>query len=483
MSKRYFAAIGLSIVVGLASPGVSAQDGTRDVLAAAAKAIGADGLRTLEYSGSGFDFAFGQAYAPGEAWPKFNVKSYKRAVDFERPASLASRVRTQFENPPRGGGLQPINGEQTQTQTIVGASDTPWVQQLEIWMTPHGFLKAAASRNATSRTQTTAGKRYTVVTFSGGNKADVNGYINDQHLVERVETRIDSPMLGDMTYESAYSDYKDFTGIKFPTHIIQSQAGSPILDLTISDVKPNVPVTIQPAAPAGQPATATPGGTSLPTEKVADGVYLILGAGAISVAFDFKDYAVVMEAPASEARGEAVIAETKRLIPNKPIRYVINTHHHFDHSSGLRPFVAEGATIVTHQVNKPYYEKVLAAPRTLNPDRLQQAKKKIAVEAVDDKRVLTDGNQVLELYHVRENRHNAGILFAYLPKQKVLIQADMIGAPTPNGPPPVNVFGENFLTNVSRLKLDVNRMIPIHYPADGKPVLWPDLMRSLGRSH
>jgi len=480
MLKRQIATIGLTILL---IHGVTAQDATRDVVATASKAMGADGLRTLEYSGSGFDFAFGQAYAPGEAWPKFTVKSYTRSIDFERPASLATRVRTQFENPPRGGGLQPINGEQTQTQTIIGSGNTPWAQQLEIWMTPQGFLKAAASRSSTSRAQTISGKRYSVVTFTGDNKAPVSGYINDQNLVERVETRIDSPMLGDMTFEAVYSDYKDFNGVKFPTHIVQRQGGAPILDLTISDVKPNASVTIQPPAAGGQPAAAAAStGASLPTEKVADGVYLILGAGAISVAFDFKDYAVVMEAPANETRGEAVIAETKRLIPNKPIRYVINTHHHFDHSSGLRPFVAEGATVVTHQVNKSYYEKVLAAPRTLNPDRLQQANKKVVVDAVDDKKVLTDGGQVIELYHMRENRHNAGVLVAYLPKQKLLIQADMMGGPTPNGPPPVNVYGENFLTNVSRLKLDVNRMIPIHYPADAKPILWADLLRSLGRA-
>ncbi len=190
-----------------------------------------------------------------------------------------------------------------------------------------------------------------------------------------------------------------------------------------------------------------------------------------------------MEAPASEARGEAVIAETRRLIPNKPIRYVINTHHHFNHLSGLRPFVAEGATILTHEVNKDWYERVLAAPRTLNPDRLQQNPKQVSVEAVGEKKVLTDGNQVIELHHLRENRHNTGLLIAYLPKQKILIQADMIGAPPASGPPPLNIFGENFLMNVDRLKLDVNRMIPIHYPADAKPILWADLMKSLGRAH
>jgi glyoxylase-like metal-dependent hydrolase (beta-lactamase superfamily II) len=467
------------VVALLVATTLFAQD-ARTVVANASKAMGADSLRSVQYTGSGYDFAFGQAYSPTSPWPKFTVKSYTRSIDFERNASQATRLRMQFENPPRGGGQQPLAGEQTQNQTIVVGPNTPWAQQLEIVMTPHGFLKAAATRSATTRTQTVGGKRYTVVTFTGDNKAPVNGYINDQNLLERVETRIDNPMLGDMLYESLYSDYKDYNGVKFPSHIVQNQGGWPLLDLTVSDVKPNAAAAIQPQAGPGG-GTATAAGSAVPTEKIADGVYLIRGAGAISLAFDFKDYAVVLEGPGDEARGEAVIAETKKLIPNKPIRYLINTHHHFDHSSGLRPFVAEGATIVTHQVNKAWFEKVLANQRTLDPDRLQQSKKRVMVEAVDDKKVLTDGNQVIELYHIRGNGHNAGLLFAYLPKQKILIQADMLGVPMANAPLPVNSYGENFLMNLDRLKLDVAMMVPIHLPATAKPVMWAELMKAVGR--
>src|SRR5258705_9955321 len=135
-------------------------------------------------------------------------------------------------------------------------------------------------------------------------------------------------------------------------HIVQRQGGYPVLDLTLTDVKPNAPVTIQaqgraggaPAAPAAAAASATP------SEKLGDGVYLILG-GYASVAVDFKDYIVVIEGATNDERADAVIAEAKRLIPNKPIRYVVNTHQHFDHSGGLRAFVAEGATIVTHDAH------------------------------------------------------------------------------------------------------------------------------------
>src|SRR4029078_7566677 len=121
-------------------------------------------------------------------WPKFINKSYTRLIDFQTPASRVDRVRMQGENPPRGGGQQPVIGEQNQNQTIVVNANTPWVQQLEIWMMPHGFLKAASANNATAKTQTVGGKKYTVVSFTGQNNAVVNGYISDQHLVDRVET-------------------------------------------------------------------------------------------------------------------------------------------------------------------------------------------------------------------------------------------------------------------------------------------------------
>jgi len=121
---------------------VFAQDAV-SVIAAASKAMGADSLTTIEYAGSGYDFVFGQAYSPKSPWPKFVVKSYNRALDLRIPSSRDERIRLQYESPPRGGGQQPVIGERRQTQTVVVGPNTPWAQQLEIWMTPYGFLKAA----------------------------------------------------------------------------------------------------------------------------------------------------------------------------------------------------------------------------------------------------------------------------------------------------------------------------------------------------
>ena len=480
MLKKWLSGSFLAVLVVLSA---SAQD-ANTVIANASKAIGVDSLKTVQYSATGLDFALGQAPNPSSPWPKFINKSYTRAINFETPASKVDRVRMQGENPPRGGGQQPIVGEQPQSQTIIVTPETPWVQQLEIWMMPHGFLRAAAKRNATLEARTVGGKKYNVVSFTGDNKAKVSGYINAQNQVERVETLIDNAFFGDMPFEAIYSDYKDVGGAQFPMHIIVRQGGYPTFDLNVTDVKPNAALTIE--APTG--GVGAPGGGAAPaaaqSEKIGDGVYLITG-GYAAIAVDFKDHIAILEGGQSEARGLAVIAEAKRLIPNKPIKYLVNTHSHVDHSSGLRPFVAEGTTILTHQSNKAYLEKVLSTPHTLSPDKAQQAGKKPIVEGIGEKRVLTDGNHVVELHHMQNFSHHDGMLMAYLPKEKVLFEADAWNpAPTATATPPnpPSPFTTSLVDNMQRLKLDVVRIIPVHYPADNRVVAPADLMRWVGRT-
>jgi len=476
MVRKCFVGLALAAVLGWTA---SAQDAGQ-VIANASKAIGVDALKTVQYSATGLDFALGQAPNPASPWPKFINKSYTRAIDFEKPASKVDRVRVQGENPPHGGGQQPIVGEQPQSQTIVVNANTPWAQQLEILMMPHGFLRAAAARHATVEAKTVGGKKYNVVTFVGDNKAKVNGYVNEQNLVERVETWIDNPFLGDMPFEAIYSDYKDAGGVQFPMHIVQKQGGYPIFDLNVADVKPNAAVNITAGTAAAPAAAANPPTQS---EKLGDGVYLITGGYAV-IAVDFKDYIALVECGQSEPRALAVIAEAKRLIPGKPIKYLINTHSHIDHSSGLRGFVAEGATILTHQVNKAYLEKTLSAPHTLNPDKAQQNGKKPVVEALGEKKVLTDGTHVLELHHLQKFGHHDGMLIAYFPKEKVLLEADGYNPqPTTAIPPsPPSPFTVSLVDNIQRLKLDVQRIVPVHYPADNRVVTMAELTKWVGRT-
>ena len=193
-----------------------------------------------------------------------------------------------------------------------------------------------------------------------------------------------------------------------------------------------------------------------------------------SVAVEFKDYVAVIEAPLDQQRSLAVIAEVKKTFPNKPIRYVVNTHNHFDHLGGIRTYVAEGATVITEDKNREFYKNVVLAPqpRTLLPDRLSQrpfaptGPGQLMLQTYTDSYTISDGNQTIELYTVEGLNHSDNMTIAYLPKAKLLVSADMGGPPPAGSPPPANISNNSIVlyNNIKRLKLDVVTHAPIHGP-------------------
>ena len=449
---------------------VLAQD-ARAVVETATRAMGAASLESIRYSGTGSVFMFGQAPRPDAPWPRFKVVKYITAVNYKSPAFREELVRAEVESPPRGGGaggfnpatgqggMRPLLGEQTQVRQTTDRTETGL---LDISMTPHGFLKAAAATAATVKTNA-GGRKTSVVSFTLGKYA-MTGTLNDQNLVERVETLVDNPVLGDMPVEITYSDYKDFAGVKFPTRIVRREGGQPTLDLTISSVQPNGATALE---VRDNPPPATPPPVRVETQKLGDGVWTLTAAAYTSVLVEFNDHLAVIEAAGNDQRTQAVIAEVRTLVPGKPVRYLVNTHAHFDHAGGVRAFAAEGVTIVTHEMNKPYLEKVFRNPHRMNPDRLALSNKRAIIEGFADKRVLTDGTRTVELYHVRGNLHNDALLMVFIPREKVLIQADAFhprpgAAPYPTPPP----FTVNFFENIQRLKLDVAQVLHIHGGAD-----------------
>src|SRR5712692_6825637 len=233
MAKRLLVLFAvLALMVGTAA----AQD-ARAVLQAAAKNIGADTLTTIQITGTGMNAAFGQSYSPDTDWPRFEVTSYTKTIDYEHRSSREQIARRQGNYPPQGGGGTPLQGEQQQHFVVSGnyawnmqgttANPAPAaaeVRQLDIWLTPHGFLKAALAANPTAYTTMSqvpgqTGRRVTVISFTALGKYKVNGAINDQNLLEHVQTWVANPVLGDMLYETRYTGYKTFGSVKFPTDI------------------------------------------------------------------------------------------------------------------------------------------------------------------------------------------------------------------------------------------------------------------------
>ena len=330
---------------------------------------------------------------------------------------------------------------------------------MEIWSTPHGFIRAATANNATSTAANggsevtfTAGKNKYVGTINAQNDVDARADLDRQPRARRHARRHD---VLPTTRTSAAS--------RFPAHITRTQGGHPVLDLTVSAVKAN-PAVDTTVPENVKTATAPP--IVVTVEKLADGVYYLKGGTHHSLAIDQTDHIVVVEGPQSEERSLAVIAKVKETIPNKPIKYLINTHVHFDHSGGLRTWVDEGATIVTHEMNKPYYEQAWAAPHTLNPDRLAQSKKTATFETFSDKYILTDGKRTIEVYQITGSGHNDGFAMVYLRKEKILSEGDAYTPAAADAPPPAtpNPYSVNLYENIQRLKLDVKQIAALHGP-------------------
>jgi len=446
----------------------TAQD-AKSVLEATIKNMG--DIKSAQYSGSGAQFNLGQSVSPDAPWPRVELKSFTRTVDYDKQASRNETVNAQ-------GALtvQFLSGDkawgQAGANVTTSATAVTTERQLQILMTPHGFLKGALANKATAKK---SGKA-TLVTFIALGKYKVVGVISAENLVEKVETRLDNAVLGDMLVETTYSDYRDFGGLKFPAKMAQKQGGHPVFDLTVTEAKANVALDLSVPDTVRQ---ATPPAAQVTSEKLADGVWYLAGGTHHSVAVEFADHVAVIEAPLNEDRSNAVIAEVKKLLPAKPIRYLINTHHHFDHSGGLRTYVAEGATIVTHQSNKAFYETTFKSPHTLNPDRQWREKKKAKILAIGAKHVMSDSARTVELHLIQDNSHNTGIIMAWLPKEKLLVEVDVYSPLPPNASPPANPNPNmvNLYENIQRLNLDVNRIVPLH----GRVVELAELKRTIGK--
>ena len=473
--------------------------------------------------------------------PMRPIDNYVRAIDLTASTSRATGATNNIgaggsTTVTPGNFSQQISAQQADVSA-------PWNNSLEFYITPWGFLKGAAANNATvgPKKVKVDGKNYTVLTWSPTVKAPsgksyvINGYVDDKNMVDRVETWFQDNIMGDMHILAVYSGWKDFGGVIAPTKIVQTRGEFPFFEVNITAAKAN-PADIAtlglPPTPAGRggaaggappaggggaprggqapaaggpprggaaaggapplPGGAAPAGAGrgapaapaplvVTSEKLGDGLYrLTTGTGSYdSVIVEFKDYIMMLEGPQSIARGQAYIVETKKLIPNKPIRYVMNTHPHSDHTGGLPALAAEGAIIITQKNNVAFLEKSLNNPRTLlDPavDPLAKTPKKVKFEAVEEKKVYSDGTRTVEFYHIPGAPHSNGLIIAYIPKEKVLFQGDFS---LPNPGEQANDHIKALVPVLDKLNLDFDRYINVHTSA--MPQSKAELYKAVGR--
>jgi glyoxylase-like metal-dependent hydrolase (beta-lactamase superfamily II) len=489
MKKLALAAVCVAYLAGNAL----AQD-AKTVIANAQKALGDP--KSITYSGSAKDVAFQQCGANAAAMtcqgthnPMRPIANYVRVIDLAAPTT---RHTGGTNNIGPGGSTTVTPGTFFQQVTAQQADlSQPWAASLDLYVTPWGFLKGAAANNATASRRTVDGKSYTVLSWSPAVKApsgksyEINGYVNDRNLLERVETWVGENVMGDMHVVANYSGWKDFGGGMAPAKIVQTRGGWPFFEVDVAAAKANPPdvatLAPPPAAPAGGPpgGGAPPGPLVVTTEKLGDGLYrLTTGQGSYdSLLVEFSDHIMMLEAGQSQVRALAYVAETKKLFPSKPIRYVMNTHPHSDHTGGLPVLVAEGATIITQANNKEFFERALNTPRTLLDDTLAKNPKKATVDPVADKKVYSDGTRTVEMYHIYPAPHSNGLLVAFIPKEKVLFQGDF-SLPAQPGQP-ANDHVKALVPALEKLNLDFDRYINVH--ASAAPQTKADVWKAVGK--
>lgn len=436
-----------------------------DALQIAARRLGVGEISSLEYEARGRYWQFTQAPAPELPWPPFDVRQYTATLDYARGAVHAKYHRVQVQEP---GRARP-HSEATMDQYFVdgvtwnlapGPTAIPAnlaERQAELWASPQGFIKAALahggqveSRGATSRVSFRVGAhRY-------------EGDLNTTGEVLAVRSLMASPVLGDTPIEFRYAGYRDFAGVWFPARIERIAGGFPWYELAVTAVRVNGAQAFP--VPPEVIDNPVPVITRVEITEIAPGVLNFGGTTHNSVVVEQAGGLVVIEAPLDEARSKAVLAAIAERFPGKRIRYVVNTHTHFDHAGGLRTYVARGVTVVTHERNATYYRRAWQAPRTLEPDELSKNPRPATFRTFTEKLLLEDAGRPVELHAIQGSGHHDAFAMAWLPKQKLLVQGDA-WTPTPPGAKPpavVNPLWLNLRDNLQRLGLDAQRFQPLH---------------------
>jgi glyoxylase-like metal-dependent hydrolase (beta-lactamase superfamily II) len=328
------------------------------------------------------------------------------------------------------------------------------------------------------------GRKFKVISFAAENAAVMTLYFDGQtNLLIRTEQIGSLPTLGDITNASVFSDYKTVGNVKIPgkriTFLNQHNTGEHEyaevkLDFAADEKLLEVPPGFVEAAPQQTPANAEV------MRKMGDGVYLIerIGAAYRVMFVEFEDYVVILEAPTDSNVTKAIINLVKQTVPNKPIKYVSFSHFHFDHTGGLREYIAEGATVVVPSGNKTFVEQVAKSKFTLKPDSLALNPRPAIIETLDKKRTFTDGKRTVEIYSIGPTSHASDMVMFYFPKEKILFQGDMFSQLDQGGIPPIIEINHELMKKVNELNLDVETLIGVHSGA----VAWKDFLNAVNKS-
>ena len=431
---------------------------------------------SLLLEGEGTQYSLGQNLTVDGDLPYWEVDEYRREIDLtdERWRVTQSRTSTFLtENPVvTQEEILGVDGDVAYDVSEDGTVNRLAAQVAADRMVEHFHHPATLIRLAMTEGSTLGNMRQAdgqdAVDITPASGKTYTMYISPE---TRHPTRIESmeydANLGDVTLATTFEDYWETGGfggfqarLTMPREITTTLDGVTTWHLRVTTgVDQELPDVGAPEA--ARSASVREFQANVDVEEVADGVWHLTGQSHHSALVEFDDFLALVEAPQNEARTLAVIAQARELRPDKPLQYVVNTHHHFDHSGGIRAAVSEGLTVITHASNEAFYRDLVQRPHSLRPDALTHNPEMLSLELVEEHEVyeLSNGRRTMRVGRIARDAHANANLMAYLPRERLLIVADAFSPNALWAP-----FAANLLEAVNELEWGVDRILPIHGP-------------------
>jgi glyoxylase-like metal-dependent hydrolase (beta-lactamase superfamily II) len=414
-------------------------------------------LGSLVQESSYITHATGQSRRPEPPWDQGQQQSFN-AIDFERRA-FVNRVTGS------GGGFDfdagtIIDGESAWQIDYRGGTAAPIAEPdfntasgPFVRVTPALLMKQLQARRQVSHWLGTAeldGRPHDVVTLVMEVGPGLSLYFDrETHLLTRMERVL--PPFGQVEYR--FEDYEEIDGIAFNRTFRLLLNGEPNIDGTNPVTQVNAPLDdhTQAARDLQRIPAVTPDDFNL--QELDEGVFLVGGTGAYGLFVELQDHIVAIGGTQGVAER---LAEVRKHIADKPLRYGVLTHHHSDHVPGAADYAKAGATIVTFRDN----ENVV---RTAAGDAAAR------LEFVEQRMTLTDGSRRVELYDIGPTPHAERMLIAWLPEEKIIFEADHFPQPRTGPLPPAVPATVAFARAVAELGLDFERLVGAHSPRISGP--------------
>jgi hypothetical protein len=442
-------------------------------------------VRTLTIEGYGSNPNIGQAMTPESDPLLWMLPDYQRSIDLEngrmelsftrRPAFPAvfdnNRQAQRLDgdvayNPPaaggRGGGAVGGRGGGAPNAPARQGPQVVRDRRDDMLHHPLTLLRAALTPGARVANLRTSGTLRSVdVTTAQGDTLTLT--VDAMNRPVSIRTAVYHQNLGDTQRVTTFGAYENLDGVRLPKRIVTTLDKWVEYDIGVMKhtLDADLATLAAPDATRAQPMPAAPVPGAVPmftVMPVAQGIWFITGGGNPSVVVEFADHVTLIEVAGNDARVQALIAKAKELVPGKPVTQAVITHHHFDHTGGLRAAVAAGLTIITHRVNEAWFrEAVTTRKHSMQPDALTRSPRPLRIVTFDDSHTLRDGTMELVLYHLRNSTHGDGILSAYFPRDRVYVEVD-VWNPGAQIQPHLHSLDEE----IRRRGVPIDRVIPMH---------------------